>query len=260
MMIRAAFLAITMLPVSAVAAGDGEKERGVAGKVIIAPELTTAKEWPVDDDRASAIRTPARLRLPTGHKLLSLMEPMPELLFLLEGEGLPKESRPPPTVKLRGMRFEPGQLTLPRPGPVAFHNEHTMALTLLDGNGKELGVLKPGETTQVELADGLQRLTTKEMPSATATANVRRHGRVLPVRPTGEIDKIDIPGGDYVIAVYLGAKSLREDRAVVPDQGVLFFSYTVSANAVVDVTVPNQGAGTRPAVDDTPPGTAPSNP
>jgi hypothetical protein len=258
MMIRAALLAITLASLPATA-GDGEKERGVAGKVMIAAELLAATSWPVDDDRATSIRTPARLRLPVGRPLLPLTEPMPEVLFMLEGEGLPKDARPPPTIKLRGMRFEPGQFTLPRPGFVAFQNDHNVVLTLVDQDGKELGVLAANQTTQIELVDGMQRLSTKEMPSATATANVRRHGRVMTVRPNGEIDKVDVPGGEYVIAVYLGAKSLRADQVVVPDQGVLFFSYTVSANGVVDVTPANQAAN-RPPIDDAAPGTAPSIP
>jgi hypothetical protein len=242
---------------TAAVADDADKERGVAGKVTVAPEWSAAAEWPVDDDRAAAMHTPARVRVPVGRPLRPLLEPRPELLVVLEGEGVPKDVRPPPTVVVRGMRFEPGQFLLPRPGPVAMNNQHNTPVTIMLDESTVLGTIAPGETTQLDLPEGSHVLRIRELPSAVANANVRRFGRVLSVSPTGDIAKLDVREGEYVMAVYLGAKSLRADPAVVPQQGVLYFSYTVSANGVVDVSLPNQ-TGNRVAVDNVAPGARPS--
>src|SRR4051794_25093183 len=67
-------------------AADPQQVRGVRGRVVVAPELMAATEWPLDADMDRVRRTPARVRRPSGHQAATtLSEPTPDLLVVLEG-------------------------------------------------------------------------------------------------------------------------------------------------------------------------------
>ena len=234
-----------------------EKDRGVRGRVVIAPELLAATEWPVDPSRATALRTPANTRRGQGRKLQPMTEMLPDISVVVEGEDVRPDNPPPKTLIVEGMRFAPGQALLARPGPIAIENKQGIPLTIVDANRRVLKTLAVGETAQITLPEGLNLLSMKELPYAAASVRVLGRGRFLSYDEMGELQQVPLSGGDYTLSFYLGANELRRQPLTVPEKGQLFIDATISANTVVDVTV--QDASVQIAVPVAPGPTGPSD-
>jgi hypothetical protein len=211
------------------------REQGLRGRLIVAPELLAAKQWPVDARRADAMRTPANVRRPLGRAITPMTEPRPELLVVVEGEDVREETPREQRVVLEGMRFVPGQLLLPRPGSVTIENKQATAVTVV--SGEVVQKIEPGASGRVSLVPGEHALSVKELPYARATVRVLTQAKILPFDAEGNMPFVELSGGDYKLAFYLGAAELRTQTLSVPNNGLLFIDATVSANTVVDVTV-----------------------
>lgn len=214
-----------------------EKETGIRGRVIVAPELLAATEWPVDASRAASLRTPANIRRAQGHRLQPMTEAVPDIAVVLEGEDVRPDNLPPKTLVIEGMRFSPGQALLARPGPIAIENKQGIPITVLDEKGVAVATVGVGQTGQVSLSDGQHTLSMKELPYAVATVKVLPKGRVLTFDENGDIPRVPVDAGDYTLSFYLGANELFRKPLVMPDKGLLYVDATVSANTVVDVNI-----------------------
>ena len=207
------------------------------GRVIVAAELKAQQTWVLDEDRAKVIRTSARMRRPMGRKLLPLTEPMPTLAVVLEGTGLRPTSMPPATLSVEGMRFNPSQALLARPGALVVENKQRSPFTLVDDKGRALATVAPNATAQVSLPEGVHTLSVREMPYCQALVRVLGHGVVLPLQDSGDIPLVAVPGGDYTLSFFLGASPLRVQPLSVPERGLIFIDAAVSARGVVDVSL-----------------------
>jgi hypothetical protein len=247
MFVRAASVAASaplVLALVAVSAhADVPREVGLRGRVVVAAELKAAKDWPVDGERAKALRTAANVRRARGRPLRPVREPLPALSVVVEGEDVRTAPSPERRLVLEGLRFAPGQALLPRGGPLILENRHDVPLTVVgtrnvDGRSETavLATLAPGATETVNLADGVHDLTLKEMPFAKATVRVLKQGRLLPVGDDGMIPLVDLASGDYSLAFFLGAAELRREPMTIAPNGLVFIDATISANTVVDVT------------------------
>ncbi len=215
-----------------------EAQRGIRGRVIVAPELLGATEWPVDATRAAALRTPANVRRGQGRKLQPMTESLPDIAVILEGPNVRPDNLPPRTLVIQGMRFSPGQALLARPGPIAVENKQGIAVTLVDEKGNTLKALGVDETAQISLPEGQHVIAMKELPYAVATVKVLPRGRVISFNDeTGDIPLVPIDPDDYTLSFYLGANELFRKALSMPDKGVLFIDATISQNTVVDVTI-----------------------
>jgi len=238
-------------------AQEGDKPTGLRGRVVVAPELLAATEWPVDANRAASLRTPANVRRGQGRRLLPMTESVPDISVVLEGEDVRPDNAPPKTLVIEGMRFAPGQALLARPGPLAVENRQGIPLTVVDDKGTVLATLAVGQTGQFNLAGGVQTLSMKELPYAAATVKVLPRGRLLPFDENGDIALLPLDAGDYSLSFYLGANELFRKPLTMPDGGLLFVDATVSANTVVDASVKDAsvqiavpvGGGPRPPQD-----------
>ena len=241
----AAAAAILLL---AAAAGAQEappdKQRGVRGRVIVAPELWRADTWPITGVREAALRSGAIVRRPVGRALKPLVEHAPPLTVMLEGGGLRQESPETPTLKVTGMRFVPGSIVVPRAVVARVQNGEAVPITIIGGDCGPVKIA-PGETGDVSLkpptpsADGTVapvELSVAEWPFAKALARVLPSGRTLPVKD-GEVPLQDIPGGEYTLTFFLGAEPIRQQPLTVPERGVVFIDATVSAKGAVDVSI-----------------------
>ncbi|HEY1100870.1 MAG TPA: hypothetical protein VGF99_18160, partial [Myxococcota bacterium] len=121
----ASLLSFVVLAGTAVRAQEptpANRESGIRGHVVIAADLQAATEVAVGPDRAKTMRTPAHVRRARGRKVQPLVEPMPDILVVVEGEDVRVDNAPPPTMTITGMRFVPGQVLLTRTGPIAVTN------------------------------------------------------------------------------------------------------------------------------------------
>jgi len=232
-----ALLSLAFATFAVAASADPPRENGIRGHVVIAPELRAAKEWPVDDARAAALRTPANVRRPRGRPINPMTEALPAISVVVDGEDLRNEPPPERSLVVEGLRFSPGQMLLPRPGPVQIENKQAQPITVVDETGKALGTIAAGATGAVSVSEGKHELSMKELPYARVSVTVLAHGQVLPVDGNGDIPLVDVPSGDYTLAFYLGAAELRTQKLKVPGSGFLYIDATMSANTVVDVTV-----------------------
>lgn len=215
-----------------------EAQRGIRGRVIVAPELLGATEWPVDATRAAALRTPANVRRGQGRRLQPMTEALPDIAVVLEGPNVRPDSLPPRTLVIQGMRFSPGQALLARPGNIAIENKQGIPVTLVDEKGQVLKTLAVGATDQIELREGQHVIGMKELPYAVATVKVLARGRVMPFNDeTGDLPLVAVDPDDYTLSFYLGANELFRKALSMPDKGVLFIDATISQNTVVDVTI-----------------------
>jgi hypothetical protein len=230
-----AFLIVSLVATSGQA--EPPRENGLRGRLIVAPELRAAKEWPVDDRRADALRTAANVRRASGRPRAPMTEELPAISVVVDGEDVRNEPAPERTMVIEGMRFVPGQILLPRPGPIKFENKQGQPVTIVDENGKALGTVAAGATEAVAVPEGRHELSMKELPYARASVTVLSHAKVLPVEADGTIPLVDVPSGEYTLAFYLGAAELRTQKLTMPGSGLLFIDATLSANRVVDVTV-----------------------
>jgi hypothetical protein len=226
------------LGLSFMARAEPPMQRGVAGHITVSPELMGATDWPVDDDRAKTRLTAARVRRPMGRAIQPLTEPVPELMVVVQGDATrgavtPLERK----LKLEGMRFTPGQILLPRPGPITIENRQAVAVTLVDGNGRDVVRIEAGKSATANLTAGMITLAVKELPYANASVRVLERSRVLPVNEKGDIPLTDVPAGDFQLAVYLGANPLRVQPLQVPEMSVAWIDASVSAKGVVDIAV-----------------------
>lgn len=212
-----------------------EKQKGVRGRVVVAPELLSTPVV-IEGERERLLRSPAIVRRPMGRKPTPIVEPPPALVVMLEGDGLPKlDGGSLPKLVFQGMRFSPGSLVVPRPSRVQVENKHNKPITLL-ASGKSGAAIPPGEVGEIELPAGEHMLTVKELGFAAANVRVLEKGRPLPVKD-GEIPLVDIPGGSYQLAFFLGAEPLRIQPITVPDRELVFIDATVSALKVVEVSI-----------------------
>lgn len=216
---------------------DPPRESGIRGRLVVAPELRDAKEWPVDDSRAAALRTSANVRRPRGRPIAPMMEPLPAITVVVDGEDVRNEQATERTIVVEGMRFVPGQLLMPQPGVLKIENKQRQAITVVDQTGKALATVAAGQIGSVSVAAGKHELAMKELPYARASVTVLAHAKELPVAADGTIGLVDVPSGDYTLAFYLGAAELRTQKLTMPSSGLLFIDATLSANTVVDVTV-----------------------
>ncbi len=226
-------VALGAVPVSA----DPARETGIRGRLVVSPELLAAKEWPVDKVRAEALRTPANVRRARGRPVKPMTEARPPISVVVDSEDLRNEPLPPLGVVVEGMRFTPGQLLLPHPGSITVENRQGQSVTIVDQSGKELGTIEAGAKAPVSLGAGKHELSMKELPYARASVTVLAHAKLLPVGADGSIPLVEVPGGDYELAFYLGAAELRTQKLTLPDAGLLFIDATLSENTVVDVTI-----------------------
>lgn len=213
----------------------GKIDPGVRGKVAIAAELKAA-EWPISVDDERARRAPARVRRPTGQtEPRAGVEPQPELVVVLDGAR--PADLPPKKLAVQGHRFVPGQVLLAKPGPIALENKMSRRITIVDGQGRALVALEPGETKEAPLPAGATQLVVEEMPYARAVVNVLERARVLPVKDNGDVDFVAVEPGEYKLVFFHGAKPVYQQPFVLPEDKVFFVDATVSAKAVVTVAV-----------------------
>lgn len=209
---------------------------GLRGRVVIAPELASAKVWPVEESTQARIAMDARVRRPTGQApLRPHTEPMPELLVVLEGARAPQKPEPR-LVRVTGMRFVPAQLLVARPQEVRIENAQKGAITIASVGGEDLGTLEPGASGNFVLEEGEHELVIREMPFARAKVKVLPPSRFLPVEK-GAIAPIAIESGDYQLAFYHGARALRVQSISLPEDKYLAIDAAVSANGVVTVSI-----------------------
>lgn len=229
--------------------GPIEKQRGVRGRVIVAPELWRDDAWPITGERRDALANGAIVRRPLGRALRPLVERTPALTVMLEGGGLRQENPETPTLKVSGMRFVPGSIVVPRAVVARVENAEQVPITITGGDSGPV-TIAAGATGDVALkagppgADGTVApmvLSVVEWPFAKAVARVLPSGRVLPVN-NGEISLQDIPGGEYTLSFYLGAEPIRQQPLVVPERGVVFIDATVSGKGAADVSIKDTGA------------------
>ncbi len=216
------------------------REAGVRGHVVVAAELQAATEVVVDDARALSMRTPAHVRRARGRKIQPLMEPLPELLIVVEGEDVRADNVPPKTVTIKGMRFVPGQVLMTRPGALAVANEQGQTLTI-ESDGKALETIAAGETRQITLPAGVHSLTMRELPYARATVKVLERGRALPLDGNGDVAFVGFVEGDYQLSFWLGVGELHRRDFRIARNGLSYIDATVSANTVVDVSIKDVG-------------------
>ena len=235
--VKSAPLFVALATLALPASADPPRENGIRGRLVIAPELRDAKEWPVDDVRAAALRTPANVRRARGRPIKAMTEALPQISVVVDGEDLRNEPAPERKMLVEGMRFSPGQMLLPRPGPLEIENKQGQAITVIDETGKVLGTIAPGATGSVQVPEGKHELSMKELPYARASVSVLAHGKLLPIEADGTIPLVDVPSGEYELAFYLGAAELRTQKLTLPPSGLLYIDATLSANTVVDVTV-----------------------
>ncbi len=233
----ASLLALALLSSSPALAQSGALKSGLRGRVVIAPELASAKTWPVGEEEQRRLARGARLRRAMGHGALGQnSEPMPALLVVLEGARSPQK---PAARELRveGMRFVPAQLLVARPGEVRITNAQKGAVTITRAGGDVIGTIQPGESGDFVLEVGDHALQIQEMPFAHATVKVLPPSRFLPVTKGGDIEPIPIESGDYQLAFYHGAHALRVQSLSVPEGKYLAIDAAVSANGVVTVSI-----------------------
>lgn len=212
------------------------REAGVRGRVVVAPELQAATEIAVEEVRAQSMRTPAYVRRPRGRRIQPMMEPLPALSIVVEGEDVRADSAPPKTIAIEGMRFVPMQVLLTRPGPLAVENRQGQAITLLDGD-RVLETIAVGETRQVNLPAGPHTLSMRELPYARASVKVLEHGRALPFDDNGDVPFVGFVEGEYQLSFWLGVAELHRREFHVSRNGLSYINATVSGNTVVDVKV-----------------------
>lgn len=267
------WLPLAILTVTLASAGSAaqeqvspDKQRGVRGRVVVAPELWSDEAWPITGVRESALRSAALVRRPAGQGVKPLVEATPPLTIMLEGGGLRQESPETPTLKVAGMRFVPGSIVVPRAIVARVQNDEKVPLTILGGDGGPVKIA-PGETGDVPLkappagADGIVApvvLSVQEWPAARALARVLPAGRVLPLKD-GEIALQDIPGGEYTLTFFLGAEPIRQQPLTVSERGVTFIDATVSAKGAADVSIKDSRAMVpiAPPMPPAPPGGGP---
>jgi hypothetical protein len=215
-----------------------DKQRGVRGRVIVAPELLSgAPVWPVSAERDKALRAQAIVRRPLGRPIAPILDVAPPLVVMLEGPGIRQESVDIPVLRVEGMRFVPSSAVLPRAGAVKIVNKQHAAIDVVDGDGRVVAkAIAPGESADVTLAAGGSRVLGVADSPARAVVRVLERGRVLPIR-NNEIPLTDIGGGEYTLTFFLGAEPLRIQPLTVADGGLTFIDATVSAKGVVDISV-----------------------
>lgn len=218
-----------------------EKQKGVRGRVVVAPELLSTPV-PIEGERERLLRGTALVRRPMGRKPLPLVENPGDLVVMLEGEGLPKpEGATLPKLVFSSMRFTPGSIVTARPTRVQIENKQGTPITVESataaGAAKSSGPIAPGATGEIDLAAGDHLVTVKELPFASASVRVLDKGRPLPLTAEGEIPLVDIPGGGYQLTFFLGAEPLRIQPINVPDRELVFIDATVSALKVVEVSI-----------------------
>jgi hypothetical protein len=212
-----------------------DKQKGVRGRVVVAPDLFTTPV-PLSEAREKELRTPALVRRPLGREVKAIVEPAPSLVVMLEGEGIRQENPEIPKLRVEGMRFIPGGIVAPRAMAVQIENREAVAINIVDETGARVATIPPGATADANLRTGEHLLHVAEQPFATAAVRVLDRGRVLPVA-NGEIPLVDIPGGEYTLTFFFGAEPLRIQPLVVPEQGLVFIDATVSAHRVVEVSI-----------------------
>jgi hypothetical protein len=228
-------VALALAVLAGNARADEEKQKGVRGKVVVAPELATTP-WPLSPEREKALVTPAIVRRPM--RAPSPVTEMPgPLVVMLEGEGIREDAPKAPALTLSGMRFMPGSVVVARPIAVEVQNKQAIAVTFVDDQDQVLAKAAPGETAQLKLKPGLTLVRVRELPFATMAVRVLERGRVLPVAEGGDMPLQDIPGGEYVLTFFLGSEPLRVQPLVVADGGLMYIDATVSQKGVVDVSV-----------------------
>lgn len=212
-----------------------EKQKGVRGRVVVAPDLLSTPV-PIGEERERLLRSPAIVRRPMGRKPTPILEAPPDLVVMLEGDGLPKaEGAVLPKLVFHGMRFLPGSVVVPRPSRVQVENKDQRPITVVAGKLASPAIA-PGEVGEIDLPAGEHLLTVKELPFAAASVRVLDKGRALPVKE-GEIPLVDIPGGSYQLTFFLGSEPLRIQPLTVPDRELVFIDATVSALKVVEVSI-----------------------
>lgn len=212
-----------------------DKQIGVRGQVVIAPELLSTPV-PLTGERERRLRSGAIIRRPLGRKPRPLVEAAPPLVVMLEGDGLRvPENGALPKLVLQGMRFSPGGMVIARPTRVQIENKEGIPITVTTG-AQSTAPIAPGEVGELELRAGVYLLTTRELPFASADVRVLDQGRVLPLKDH-EIPLVAIPGGTYQLTFFFGAEPLRIQDITVPDRGLVFIDATVSALKVVEVSI-----------------------
>jgi hypothetical protein len=162
-------------------------------------------------------------------------EPQPELLVVLDGAR--PVDLPAKKLVVQGHRFVPGQVLLAKPGPIAIENKMSRRITIVDGQGRALVALDPGETKEAPLPAGQAQLVVEEMPYARAVVNVLERARVLPIKDNGEIDFVPVDPGEYKLVFFHGAQAVYQQPFVLPEDKIFFVDATVSSKAVVTVAV-----------------------
>jgi hypothetical protein len=217
------------------AAAIEKVDPGVRGKIVVSPELPNT-EWPLTPDEEKARRAPARVRRPAGRaEPKPLTERRPELLVVLEGAR--SDATIPRKLVVQGHRFLPSQILMPKAGDLAVENKMGKKITILDGQGRALVALEPGETKTAPLPEGTATLAVEEIPSARAFVRVLDRARVLPVKDNGDVDFVGVEPGEYKLVFYHGAEPVYQQPLALGDEKVLFIDATVSAKAVVTVAV-----------------------
>jgi hypothetical protein len=223
------------------------REEGIRGKVVIAPELLKSTTRVVDAARAATLRTPARLRWPSGRTLAPVTEPRGEILVVLNGRDAPREARTPPTVVARGMQFFPSQVLLPRAGEFLLKNEQKSALVVMFEDAERKAnvdtrvSIAPGEIGRIPAPEGNWQLVVEDTPSQRVAVTVLHDGRVLKMADNGDVAFIEVPGGDYTLSVYVGSTVLSQKPLTIPERGLMYFEATVTEAAtdpVAWVTTP----------------------
>lgn len=213
-----------------------EQQKGVRGRVLVAPELVK-KTRPLAPEREKLVRGPANVRRWMGRGMVALSEPIPSLVVTIEGAGLKLEVQETPRLVVQGMTISPSYVVVPRPTVIKVENRQEAAITLVSRTGDVILKVAPGETGDASLMPGEHLVSIREMPFAVASVRVLERGRILPYNADGEIPLQDIAGGDYTLAFFLGTELLQKTPISVPEQGFIFIDATVSARKTVAVAL-----------------------
>jgi len=207
---------------------------GTVGRIIIAPEIANAKFWPVDEERQASLMKPATIRRPTGHgEIAPFFEPNPALTLALVGA---KGTKNPTELRIVGAQFTPAQIVASSAYPLKITNEESVERTIR----YQESTLKiaPGETQELTMkGEGVQDLEIVELPYAHATVNLLKSTLFLPYDAKGNIPQTGIEPGDYRLVFFHGARKLLEQDLAVQTSAYVAIDATVSANAVVTVSL-----------------------
>jgi hypothetical protein len=227
-------VALAALLIGGASFAQSALKSGVRGRVIIARELSQATTQPIDPGVGAWFQTDANVRRQSGRGLkVSLSEPVPELLVVLEGER--PQTAEVRAVHFQGLRFVPSSLLVPKPARLKVYNDEAFPITVGAASATER--IEPGGSAFFDVPAGRHELRVMDQSFARADINVLEKATILPVKPDGLIDPVMLEPGDYQLGFYWGATPLQVQSVTISGNGMVAIDASISANRVVTVSV-----------------------